>query len=94
MMTKQTKLSQGFEISKLMDALDVDFIYSYDPKANKYLLLNQEMFGEIDPSIVEAQKKNNKLVIVTLGNLNTQLYNIEPKKYDEAIAFIQINSKQ
>lgn len=93
MLTKETRLSNGFEIGKLLDVLDVDFIYSYDAKSNKYLLLNQAMWGEIDSSIVEAQKRDNKIVIVTLGNLSTQVYNIEPKKFDEAIAFVQINSK-
>ena len=93
MLTKETRLSNGFEIGKLMDVLDVDFIYSYDAKSNKYLLLNQSMWGYIDPSIVEAQKQENKIVIVALGNLSTQVYNIEPKKFDEAIAFVQINSK-
>ena len=93
MLTKETRLSNGFEIGKLMDVLDVDFIYSYDAKSNKYLLLNQSMWGDIDPSIVDAQKQDNKIVIVTLGNLSTQVYNIEPKKFDEAIAFVQINSK-
>lgn len=83
MLTAKYKLKNGFEISKLMREIDIDFVYSQDN--GRLLLLNQEMFGEIDKSIMDSQKEGSRIVVVDNKKMIMEVYNIEQNEMDQAI---------
>ena len=83
MLTAKYKLKNGFEISKLMREIDIDFVYSQDN--GRLLLLNQEMFGEIDKSIMDSQKEGSRIVIVDNKKMIMEVYNIDQNEMDQAI---------
>lgn len=83
MLTAKYKLKNGFEISKLMREVDIDFVYSQDN--GRLLLLNQEMFGEIDKSIMDSQKEGSRIVVVDNKKMIMEVYNIDQNEMDQAI---------
>jgi len=83
MLTAKYKLKNGFEISKLMREIDIDFVYSQDN--GRLLLLNQEMFGEIDKSIMDSQKEGSRIVVVDNKKMIMEVYNIDQNEMDQAI---------
>ena len=83
MLTAKYKLKNGFEISKLMREIDIDFVYSQDN--GRLLLLNQEIFGEIDKSIMDSQKEGSRIVVVDNKKMIMEVYNIEQNEMDQAI---------
>ena len=83
MLTAKYKLKNGFEISKLMREIDIDFVYSQDN--GRLLLLNQEMFGEIDKSIMDSQKEGSRIVVVDNKKMIMEVYNIDKNEMDQAI---------
>lgn len=70
------KLNDGFEVSKFMMMIDVDFIYSTEAKKNTYLILNQEIFGEFPKAQIDNQKRSKKVIIIHNDTLRMETYNI------------------
>lgn len=85
MLTAKYKLKNNFEVSKLMKEIDIDFIYSETD--DRFLLLNQDMYGEISHTVVGQQKSNkdSRIAIINNKNMMMEVFNIPVEEMDEAI---------
>ncbi|MBS4462269.1 hypothetical protein JXA27_06820 [Aerococcaceae bacterium zg-B36] len=81
----QFKAKDGFDVSKFLTLIEVDFVYSYNPLENKYLLLNQEIFGEMEEDFINQQKETNKIIIININNLNCEAYNVSDAELADAL---------
>lgn len=70
------KIGTKFSVSDFMKMVDMDFLYNYDEDQDKYFMLNDQIYGEVDKSIVEKQKKTNKVVVINTKALKLYSYNI------------------
>ena len=70
------KLNDGFNVTKFMMLVDVDFIYSAEMSRNTYLLLNQDMLGEFTKADVYNQKRSKKVIIIYNDTLKMEAYNV------------------
>ena len=79
------KVNNVFNVSKFMTLINVDFIYSTNREENKYLLLNQQAFGEFDYVQIEKQKKTMRIIILNNDTLRMDSYNIPEEELIEAL---------
>lgn len=70
------KIGTKFSVSDFMKMVDMDFLYNYDEDQDKYFMLNDQIYGEVDKSIVEKQKMTNKVVVINTNALKLYSYNI------------------
>lgn len=70
------KIGTKFSVSDFMKMVDMDFLYNYDEDQDKYFMLNDQIYGEVDKSIVEKQKMTNKVVVINTKALKLYSYNI------------------
>ena len=82
------KVNNGFNVSKFMTLINVDFIYSTNREENKYLLLNQQAFGEFDYVQIEKQKKTMRIIILNNDTLRMDSYNIPEEELIEALMYM------
>lgn len=69
------KRNKNFIVSKLMKEIDFDFLYSENN--DRYLLLNEEVFGEVSrEDVIEPQVEQGYLVIIIDENdMTLKAYN-------------------
>lgn len=85
------KLNDGFNVTKFISLIDVDFIYSTEAGKDTYLLLNQNMFGEFSKLDINIQKKDKKVIIIHNDTLKMEAYNVPEE--DLINAFMNMGSK-
>ncbi|WP_461199424.1 hypothetical protein [Enterococcus sp. N249-2] len=88
---QEYKLNDGFEVSKFMMLIDVDFIYSTKFGSSDYLLLNQQMFGTFEKSQIDNQKLTKKVIIIYNDTLRMESFNVPEE--DLINAFMSMGSK-
>lgn len=77
------KLKDKFEVSKFMTLLPIDFLYS--EVNDRFLLLNQDMFGNIDRSIIDKQKEKSRIVVIDNERMVMEVYNIPEEEVSNAM---------
>lgn len=85
------KLNDGFNVTKFMMLVDVDFIYSAEMSRNTYLLLNQDMLGEFTKADVDNQKRSKKVIIIYNDTLKMEAYNVPEEELINA--FMNMGNK-
>lgn len=83
MSTNKVKLKDKFEVSKFMTLIDLDFIYS--EQSNQFLLLNQDMWGKIDPAIINKQKGKNRIIVINNDTMILEYFNIPEEEINNAL---------
>lgn len=78
------KLNNGFSVSKFMEKIDIDFLYSYDVVNKVYKLLNNDLYGETQLSVIDELKENNRLVIIEIPTNIMKVYNIDEDEVFQA----------
>ena len=82
--TTERKLNNKFYVSKLLTSMDIDFLYSFTRETGEYKLLNQDMFGVIDPETIETMLEDNRIIIIDNEDKRFYAFNIPEAEVDNA----------